>query len=86
MCVCVCECVCVCTNTAGPLSGYLLHRAQSAALTPSLAGGAPSSARLLKAMAAGPLGPAQPDEEGTLGPLVVYTSPFNVFYFYLLGV
>lgn len=26
------------------------------------------------------------DEEGTFGPLVVYTSPVNVFYFYLLGV
>ena len=26
------------------------------------------------------------DEEGTFGPLVLYTSPFNVFYFYLLGV
>lgn len=26
------------------------------------------------------------DEEGTFGPLVAYTSPVNVFYFYLLGV
>lgn len=35
---------------------------------------------------AGPRGQSQCDEEGTFGPLVVYTSPVNVFYFYLLGV
>lgn len=32
------------------------------------------------------LWPERRDEEGTFGPLVVYTSPVNVFYFYLLGV
>lgn len=72
-----------CTNTLN--TSLLLSFAMPSAI--SLSHSSPVS--LMLSFSAGnkqTLWPELCDEEGTFGPLVVYASPVNVFYFYLLGV
>ena len=71
----------------GTRLGYYLHYAKCNQLVSFLPCELKSSQRYAKVRGTSrTLWPELCDEEGTFGPLVVYTFPVNVFYFYLLGV